>query len=247
MNEPQFIRHPGIFVTATDTNTGKTVVSGAIAQILREQGIKVGVFKPIATGCRKERGLLISEDAEFLSKCCDGALDLADINPISYELPAAAILCAEVEKRPVDFEPACRAYEHICSKSDVVIVEGIGGIKVPITGNVDVLTLAQAFAMPIIIVARAGLGTINHTLLTIEAIHSAGLNLAGVVINGYDELNDNIVQRTNPGIIEQFGKTRVLAIVPKDEQTDIKQGMLGEAVLQAVSAVDWVAIAKNRK
>ena len=233
----------GLFITGTDTGVGKTLIAGTIARILTTSGRRVGVFKPIASGCRKTRQGLVSEDAEFLAYCANNSqFPLSVVNPVAFETPAAPILCERQESRKVDFEQISLAYKYICENCDAVIVEGIGGIRVPISENVDVLDLAMAFGLAVIIVARPGLGTINHTLLTIDALRSVNLTLAGVVINGYDESRADPVEMTAPQIIAQCGNTRILAVVPYDPTASVKDGIIGERIFDALSDIDWNTI-----
>ena len=229
----------GLFVTGTDTGVGKTLIAGGIANILARSGKKVGVFKPVASGCRKTREGLVSEDAEFLAYCANSELPLSVINPVTFEIPAAPIVCQEAEGREVDFEQISSAYKYICENSDIVIVEGIGGIRVPISKDVDVLDLAKAFGLRMVIIARPGLGTINHTLLTIDAVVEAGLRLAGIVISGYDESKATVAERTVAEVIARCRDVSVLAVVPFDPMTNIKAGIIGEQVIDSLTNVDW--------
>jgi dethiobiotin synthetase len=232
----------GIFVTATDTGAGKTLVSGAIAKILTQKGKKVGVLKPIATGCKKINGKLISEDAEFLSCCINHQLSIDLINPIRYQIPASPLACEKAEKKKVNLQKIFEAYRQLCRKCDFVIVEGIGGAKVPLTGNYDVLDFAKDMKLPVVIVAHAKLGTINHTLLTIEAVRRAGLLLAGAVINGYDEKTKDYAEKTNAAIIKKLGKVKILAVVPYDKKVNIEKKKISQKVLNAMRKVDWLKI-----
>jgi dethiobiotin synthetase len=235
-------KHKGLFITATDTGVGKTVISGAAAKILRQSGENVGVFKPIATGCRDTLIGLISEDTEFLSYCADSKFTLDDITPITYSTPAAPLACEITEHRKVDIEKIVTAYNYICSKTDCIIVEGIGGVRVPITDGLDVLGMAKAFDLPVIIVARPNLGTINHTLLTIEAVKRANLPLAGVIINGYDESKADFAWQSTPAIIADIGKTQILAVVPFDDRTDVEKGIIGDSIMAGLNNVNWKKI-----
>lgn len=237
--EYQFAKHKGLFITATDTGVGKTVIAGAIAKILRQSGKNVGVFKPIATGCTSTREGLVSEDTEFLSCCAESEFSLDDITPITYSTPAAPLACEAAEHRKVDLEKILTAYNYICSKTDCVIVEGIGGIRVPITAGLDVLGMAKAFGLPVVIVARPNLGTINHTLLTIDAVRNANLPLAGVIINGYDESKADFAWQSAPAIIAELGKTQILAVVPFDDRTNTEQGVIGDTIIKTLSDIDF--------
>ena len=234
----------GLFITGTDTDVGKTVVAGGIAKILSQSADRrVGVFKPVASGCRKQREGLVSDDTEFLANCTNCRFSLSEINPVGFITPAAPVVCEEVEHRKVDFEQIATAYKYICQNSDVVIVEGIGGLLVPISKNVDVLEMANWFDLPVVIVARPGLGTINHTLLTIDTARKAGLDLAGVVINGYDVSKADTAIETAPAVIAQWGDTQILSIVPFDEDCDVANGRLGDAIVETLRVTDWAQMA----
>ena len=235
----KFTKHKGIFITGTDTGVGKTLIAGAIAKVFSQKGKKIGVFKPVATGCKKS---LVSEDAQFLSRCANSKLALDVINPVTFEIPASPFICEKAENKKVDPKKISAAYKQICQKSDFVIVEGIGGIKVPITDRIDVLGLAKAFKLSVVIVARSKLGTINHTLLTIDAIRRAGLSLAGVVINGYDEKTKDFAEKTNAKIIKKLGKVKILAVVPFDDKTNVKKFIIGQKVLKSLKKVNWLKI-----
>jgi dethiobiotin synthetase len=232
----------GFFITGTDTEVGKTVVAGGIAKIL-SQDHRVGVFKPVASGCRKQREGLINDDAEFLACCTNCQFPLSVVNPVGFVTPAAPVVCEEVEHRRVDFEQIETAYKYICKNSDVVIVEGIGGFLVPVSSGVDVLEMAKWFDLPVVIVARPSLGTINHTLLTIDAVRKAGLDLAGVVINGYDVSKADTAVETGPAVIAQWGDTQILSIVPFDEDTNIEEGLLGDSIVETLEGCDWAQMA----
>jgi dethiobiotin synthetase len=241
----------GLFVTGTDTGVGKTLIAGAIAKILTDKGLKVGVFKPIATGCKRTWDGLISDDTEFLSYCANSDLSLSTITPIGYRTPAAPIVSAARESLPIDFDKIAAAYKDICQNSDIVIVEGIGGVRVPLTEEFDLLDLAVEFALPAVIVARPNLGTINHTLMTIDCIRAAcgeqsrtaKLKIAGVVINGYNAAESTTAEDTAPEVITQCSGADILAVVPFDETVDIQKPNLGEFIVGSLMDCDWAKLA----
>jgi len=217
-------RLPGIFVTGTDTGVGKTVIAGGLAVLWRRRGWRVGVFKPIATGCTwRVRLGLMSDDAEFLSYCAGSDLPLDLINPIRYRRAVA---------------PMWQAYDQVCHTSDVVIVEGVGGLLVPIERKRMVADLAAEIGLPLLIVARAGLGTINHTLLTVEAARARRLTIAGVVLNGYHTRSPSLAEETNPATIAECANIPVPTVVPRDPHTDVKAGRIGRRVLDALKRLD---------
>lgn len=238
-------KKPGLFITATDTGVGKTLITGAIARLLRNAGKKVGVLKPVASGCRRTREGLVSADAEFLAVCAATEYPLSVITPVCYTTPAAPWVCAESEGRAVDFEAIAAAYRYLCTTCDVVLVEGIGGAMVPLTETETILDVAAAMDLPTVIVARPNLGTINHTLLTLAAVRAAGLPVAGVVINGYNALTASVAEETAAEVISRCGQTAILAVVPYDEDSCVEEGRLGDAVLEVMAQCDWNGLSKS--
>ena len=227
---------PGLFVTGTDTGVGKTLVAGAIADWFRRRHRRVGVLKPIATGCVHRREGLVSEDAEFLAHCAEARFPLDVICPVRYAEPLAPAVAAERAGQPVAWEAVARSLRMLEGGSDVLIVEGVGGVMVPLDATHTVLDLARWLRLPAVVVARPSLGTLNHTLLTVNALRSAGVQIAGVVINRYPAEVASIAEETNPRGIEKWGKVAVLCVVPEETLTE---GKLPKGVTAAVETVDW--------
>ena len=234
---------PGLLVTGTDTGIGKTLIAGAIAAHLRRRGRRVGVIKPAASGCVRRREGLVSEDAEFLAHCADTPHPLDVIAPQRFLEPLAPAVAAQRLKVSLDWDAVQRSMNLIVRDSDVLIVEGVGGIMVPMDETHTMLDLAAWLKLPAVIVARPNLGTINHTLLTARALHSAGVKLAGVVVNRYPTDTPGLAEETNPRAIEKWGTLPVLCIVP--EVKDPIGLRLPEDVAAAVGAVDWESLAKK--
>jgi len=249
----------GLLVTGTDTGVGKTVIAGAIARSLYMRQVRVEAFKPAASGCRRQRGDLVSEDAEFLAACGESARPLHEIAPVRFAAALAPNVAAMHTGESVDLDAIFAAYRRLDGAADAVIVEGIGGLLCPISDDFWVIHLAMMMALPVVIVARPDLGTINHTLLTIHAARSAGLRVAGVVINRYiadpgSHIIDDgpetaaldhdaeIAMLTNPQQIAQRGRTQILALVPEDPETSVTDGRLGGEVSYAIDQVDWKKI-----
>jgi dethiobiotin synthetase len=235
----------GLFITGTDTGVGKTLIAGAVAKILTDEGLKVGVFKPVATGCISHWEGLVSRDSEFLASCANSDLRLNAINPVAYVTAAAPIVSAAEEHRPIDFKKIVSAYYEICQNCDIVIVEGIGGIRVPLTDQFDLRDLVVEFGLPVVIVSRPQLGTINHTLMTIDSIRAANLKIAGIIINGYDSLQSTIAEETAGQVISQCGNVAILANVPFDETASVEEMTLGEVIVPSLSDCDWPNLAKH--
>ena len=237
------VRVPGLFITGTDTGVGKTVVAGAIAAWFRRQGSRVGVLKPIATGCERRREGLVSTDAEFLAHFADSRHPLDLICPQRYGEALAPAVAAERGGQPVDWSAVGRSMDLICRDTDVLIVEGVGGVMVPLDDRHTVLDLASWLGLPTVVVARPGLGTINHTLLTINALRQA-TRIAGVVINRYPADTAGVAEETNPRVIDKWGRVPVLCIVP-DEPILSDPPVMPLAIAAAVDAVDWQRLAQS--
>jgi dethiobiotin synthetase len=235
----------GLFITGTDTEVGKTVVAGAIARQLRMDGQDVEVFKPAASGCwRDGSGQLVSGDAAFLAACADSQRPLAEITPVRFQEPLAPNVAAARAEQAVDLQAIFDGWRRIAETGRTVIVEGVGGLLCPISDDFWVIHLARMLAMPVVIVARPDLGTINHTLLTVHTARSAGLNVAGVVINRMPVDPDprDIPSETNPEQIALRGDVEVLTRIPNDKLTDLDKARLGPETQLAISRVDWAKI-----
>jgi dethiobiotin synthetase len=172
----------GCFITGTDTGVGKTVVGQALVRALRARGVDVGVLKPIETGVGAAGPL----DAMALRDASGVGDSLDDICPQRFALPAAPTVAAEAEGRGVDLGAVDRAFTRIAERHAFVVVEGAGGLLVPAAAGVTMGDLAARLSLPVIVVARAALGTINHTLLTLEAAAARELHVLGVVISHPD-------------------------------------------------------------
>ena len=229
------IRTPGVFVTGTDTGVGKTVIAAAIAATLRARGKNVAVLKPVATGCVHAREGLVSEDAELLAAASDTGQPLDLICPNRYAEPLAPSVAARRSGVPFDDAAVARSVA-LAGRVDAWVIEGAGGVLTPIDERRTVRDLIAAFGLPAIVVARPSLGTINHTLLSIESLRSAGVTVAGVVINGYPTDTPGVAEETAAAEIERLGRVSVLAIVP---QESFNPPRLPPGVLAAIDAVDW--------
>ena len=208
----------GIFITGTDTEIGKTVVAGGLAAAIKAAGVDVGVMKPIASGGVEHKGRIVSEDAIFLKGAAqvDDALDL--INPICLRQPLAPSVAAEIEGVSIDLRQIDEAFAELCQKHEFIVVEGVGGIAVPICEEMLVANLAERFQLPLLIVARPNLGTINHTVLTVEFAKFYSLEICGIVLNASQEESKGLAEKTNPKELERLTNLPILGTVPFDER-----------------------------
>jgi len=172
----------GFFVTSTDTGVGKTVVACALVRALRARGLDVGVMKPCETGV-DGRGPL---DAQALRRAAEVGDSLDLVCPQPLALPAAPPVAAAAEGGAVDLAAIREAWVVLRERHPWLVVEGAGGLRVPLTRERDMADLAGELGLPVLVVARASLGTLNHTLLTLEALGRRGLKLAGVVVSHAD-------------------------------------------------------------
>lgn len=169
----------GLFVTGTDTGVGKTRVACALLRAWAERGLDVGAMKPVETGVGPAGPL----DALAL-RAASGADDpLDDVCPQQFALPAAPAVAAARENRPLDRDAIRAAFARQRRRHRWLVVEGAGGLLVPLAGDATMADLAAELGLPLLVVARAALGTINHTLLTLEAAGRRGLAVAGVVVS----------------------------------------------------------------
>jgi dethiobiotin synthetase len=208
----------GIFITGTDTCVGKTYVAAGIAKALRSAGIDVGVMKPAETGCRVRSGKLLPTDAEKLVQAAAIRDPLSLVNPYRFRAPVAPSVAAEMVQKTIDPERILRAFRTLSQRHRFMIVEGAGGIMVPLVKGYLVLDLAEAMRLPVVIVARPGLGTINHTLLTIEALRARGITIAGVVINDGQGGRKGPAETTGPAVIQGLSGVPVIGTIPYNYQ-----------------------------
>lgn len=204
------------FITGTDTGVGKTIIAGALAAAFREKGLDVGVMKPVATGGW--------DDARFLIKSAGVEDNIFLVNPYCLATPVAPAVAAEIEKLKIDIGRIRAAYEELSRRHEMLIVEGVGGLLVPIYKKYLVTDLIKDLDLPIIIVAKPGLGTINHTLLTISQARRSRIKVLGVIINNYDEATAGIAEKTAPEVIEKVGNVPILGIVRHIDGADTEEG-----------------------
>ena len=212
----------GIFVTGTDTGVGKTVVTAAIAWNMVQAGKSVAVMKPVQTGT------VISgpSDVEFVQ------LVLGDDNPIAYSCPysfpdpVAPLVASMLVGETIQIGKISDAYEELASENDFVIVEGAGGLLVPIHDNYFMSELASDLELPMLVVTRPNLGTINHTLLTLESAQRRGIDIGGIVISNFP-WDPGIPEQTNPELILSFTGVDLLGVLQNDNSISVEKGDIG--------------------
>jgi dethiobiotin synthetase len=224
MHLPSLARVKGVFVTGTDTGVGKTWIAAGLTAVLRRWGLSACYFKPVQSGCPEENGRLIPTDARFARELAGLAEPLELLTPITLRLPLAPGVAAAREGVSVDLERIAQAREELSRRYDLLVTEGAGGLYVPLKDTEFlVLDMAQWLRLPLIVVARAGLGTINHTALTVKAAQRAGVPVAGVVINRYPE-RPSLAEETNPEVIAALTDTPILGKVPEISEIASPEG-----------------------
>lgn len=213
----------GYFITGTDTGVGKTIVAGGLAALYKNKCLDVGVMKPIATGCKRVNNNLVSDDAVFLKLSAEVDDDYELINPYSFEQSLAPTVAARLSKTKIDKDKINTAFDSLCERHEYIIVEGIGGLLVPLDEYYFVVDMANEMELPIIVVCRPTLGTINHTLLTVSYARQHGLDVKGIIINESTEVSDETVKKTNAEEIKRLTGLPILGMIPFDKRIDINK------------------------
>jgi dethiobiotin synthetase len=253
----------GIFITGTDTGVGKTIVSAATIRLLIKKGIKVGAMKPIETGCRKTEDReqktedreqktedrLLPSDGMFLKEMAgmDDSIDL--VTPIRLEHSLAPTVASEIEFGVMSYEFGAKgmkkvfdAYEKLSKKYEFMVVEGVGGLLVPISKlqtpdsklkTYFVADLIKDLKLPVIVVARPTLGTINHTLLTVNHALKEGIDVLGVIINYHMPPAGDIAEKTNPGVLKELCPVPIIGMLPYIE--DVTKDNIESAAIKYLS------------
>jgi dethiobiotin synthetase len=203
----------GLFVTGTGTEVGKTVVAAVIARTLAAAGETVAVFKPVASGLDEQAANGEETDFALLRRAAGSAQADDEIAPYRFGPPVSPHLGAEMEGVVIDAARLVAAAEAGASGADVLVSEGVGGLLVPLVGDYLVRDFALELGLPIVAAASPGLGTINHTLLTIESARGAGLEVAAVVLTPWPD-EPSLVERSNRETVERLAGLEV-AVLPQ--------------------------------
>lgn len=205
----------GIFITGTDTGVGKTLVAAALALHLKKRGLSVGVMKPIETGT--SAGKSPRSDAARLQSIIESEETLGAICPYSFELPVAPLTAAQMSHQPINPDTIRKIYQFLSSRYECMVVEGVGGVHVPITTRDNVLDLVKQLRLPVVIVGRSGLGGINHALLTIEALRRNKIAIIALVLNRTHPVRSAIArtqERSTVTILSKQAGVPVLGPLP---------------------------------
>ena len=217
------MKHKGIFITGTDTDAGKTIVAAGLLGLLRESGINAIPIKPIQTGCIQNENMLNAPDLDFSIKY--SGVEYTDeeyeyMAPFKYKPACSPHLAGEL----ADYYPSIKSIipnvDYLLKKYELVIMEGAGGIMVPLNEDEMMLDLMKKMKLPVILVSRTGLGTINHTLMSLQILRNNGIDILGLIFNNTVPVNseNEFIIEDNIRTIAKFGKVEVLGVIDNFEK-----------------------------
>lgn len=229
----------GWFITGTDTGVGKTVLSAALLLRAKEEGRRAVYMKPVQTGCEPDDGRRCAPDVDTcyrLSGMPRPAEEDRDISPYRLLMPASPHLAAAREGVTISLDRIMDSFHNLQSRHDRIIVEGAGGVLVPLNEQDTMLDLMQRMQMPVIVACRAGLGTLNHTLLTLRALRDAGLTVAGLVPIQTTAAAWADIEADNQATLQRMGHVPVLGLLTY--QPELAKTAAGPDILR--SCVRWM-------
>lgn len=194
----------GVFVAGTDTGVGKTILAAAVCAGLAARGEKVAAFKPVVTGLEEEPPVGWARDHELLASVASAGQSAEEVSPHRYDPPVSPHYAAELAGEQIEPNELVAKARNTGEHVDALVCEGVGGLLVPLTPGYLIRDLALDLGLPVVIAARPGLGTINHTLLTLEAARSAGLDVRGVVMTPWPGDADAMAE-SNRATVELIG------------------------------------------
>jgi len=212
----------GVFITGIDTEIGKTAIACGFAWLLRKNEIKVGVMKPFATSSKIYSKDYKSQDTAKLAKAAGVGDPDETLNPVFFPLTASPLMAAEISHKPINLKKVIEKFMFLKKKYDFIVVEGIGGVMVPITDKVSLLHIVRKMNLPVIIVSRPKLGSINHTVMTINACREFKVPIVGIIFNQMP-IRPNIVESMTPFYIERLTKTKTLSVIPFMDKRNSKK------------------------
>ena len=206
----------GLFVTGTDTGVGKTIVAAAVCAALAARGEHVAAFKPVVTGLDEAPGDW-PRDHELLAQVASAGQEAEDVSPLTFGPPVSPHFAAEAAGDSIEPLRLVAAARAAAEQADALVCEGVGGLLVPLTPGYLIRDLALDLDLPLLVAARPGLGTINHTLLTLEAARAGGLEVAAVVMTPWPG-EPTAMERSNRATVESLGNVPVHGLPATDSQ-----------------------------
>ncbi|HYB74871.1 MAG TPA: dethiobiotin synthase [Candidatus Sulfotelmatobacter sp.] len=203
----------GLFITGTDTGVGKTVVAATLLVGLQEAGLRMAALKPVETGCGARDGRPVPADAEYLRAVGRLAEPLEAMAPYAFALPASPLAAARQAGAAISLDRIAEAYTALAGAADCVLVEGAGGLLVPLAEGVQFPQVARRLRIPVLLVARTALGTLNHTQLTVREAGRAGLEVIGIVLNDGRAV-PGVADEANLALLSELAGAPILGRVP---------------------------------
>ena len=197
-----------LFITGTDTGVGKTIITAGLTALLQAHGKKAIPMKPVQTGG------IPAEDLKVYRQITGLPLKEKAINPYCLTPPASPMVAAHLTQKNIDPAKIKAAYLQLKKKYEIVLVEGAGGLAVPFSPTYTFADLARELKLPLLIVARSSLGTINHTVLTVNYALQHGLQVKGIIINGFQNEKATTIEKSNPRVIELLTGIPILGVLP---------------------------------
>jgi dethiobiotin synthetase len=236
----------GYFITGTDTEVGKTIVTSAILRSFIKKGLKIGAMKPVETGCINKDGILLPADGMFLRDMAEMNESLDLITPIKFENPLSPLVASKIEGIDVDIERIFKSFEALKKKYDYILVEGVGGLMVPLFKEEKKKTakfyfvrdLIKEMGLSVIVVTRPTLGTINHTLMTLESLKSKKIQVKGFIINFSEPQKNDLAEKTNPEILKELTDTPCLGVLPYLDE--LNKDNIGETALKNLNIEELI-------
>ncbi|MDF2547510.1 MAG: dethiobiotin synthase [Anaerosolibacter sp.] len=216
----------GVFIIGTDTDVGKSVITAGLVYLLRRHGYNGVSYKAVQSGGIEENGRLISADARFVNNVAGLDESLERINGYCLKTPVSPHLAAQLEGVKLEKPVILKKYQWLCGKYDYVIAEGSGGLVVPlIDEGYMVYDFAKDLDLPVLVVSRTGVGTINHTMLTVKYAQAAGLRVKGMIMNGY---KGSAAEEDNVKMVQKLTGLPVVGVIDRLEDVDVEKGTFGK-------------------
>ncbi len=239
----------GLFITGTDTGVGKTVVTAGLVRFARTIGIRCVAVKPVETGCSVQSGILYPEDGALLTAASQNDLSIDECTPFRFSLPASPARAAAMEGSRIFVSDLVEHVLAIGDARDFVVVEGAGGLMVPIEARLMMIDFVERLGYPVLLVARTKLGTINHTLLSVEALRSREVSIAGIVLSSLDENTGPEEQYTRSDIERLVGDIPVTIVPHLGSEITADPAKIAEAMAEACGTDllgEWIGLETHR-
>ena len=210
----------GFFITGTDTDVGKTVVTACLATLFKSQG--VGVMKPIETGVDPKCSSTANSDTKLLMEVSGTTDAEEEVCPLRLKIPASPYQASQIAGTSIQPSTILKQFKVLQSRHNMMLVEGVGGLLVPITARYNVADLAREIGLPLIIVSRFKVGTLNHTLLTLNAARQHGLKIKGIILNKQKNTDLDNIEEQQGKLIEELSDTPILGTCPYIEDVSVE-------------------------